>query len=140
LLYTLPTNGLALQASRTRISDAFRPRPSFLPPLTSQQIEALDALHVIGQEVAHRFAFRSGEMVFFNNLRMMHARDAFVDGCEAQNTTKRYVMRLILRDGRNPGWEVPPEMEETWRELYEHQDGDEVIPVWRELMSRKATH
>lgn len=97
-------------------------------------------MHVAGQEVAHRFAFRSGDVVFFNNLRMMHARDDFKDGLEEQNTTKRYVLRLILKDDRNKGWEVPPELEETWRQLYDHQDEKELIFVKPDLVSYKAGH
>lgn len=112
-------------------------------------------MHVAGKEVVHRFTFRSGDLIFFNNMRMLHARDAFVDGCEEQNTTKRYVLRLILKgispertsdDSRNPPsdtactWEVPPELKETWRELYEHEDEIEIISVKEQLMSYKAGH
>lgn len=97
-------------------------------------------MHVVGQEVARRFAFRSGDIVFFNNLRMLHARDSFVDGCGEHNTTKRYVMRLILKDDGNRGWELPSELNEKWRELYDHQDEEEIIPVKERLMCYKADH
>ena len=83
---------------------------------------------------------RSGDMIFFNNLRMIHARDGFVDGDECENTTKRYILRLILKDERNDGWQVPPEMAETWREIYGHEDEDEVVPIKEELFSYKAGH
>ena len=94
----------------------------------------------MGQQVARRFEFRSGDMLFFNNMRVMHARDSFVDGCEEQNTTRRYLLRLILQDERNGRWEVPPQMEPTWRELYAHEDDDEVIPIHESLFSFKAAH
>jgi len=118
-----------------------RPRPTWLPPLSAQQIEAVDALHVAGQAVARRFELRSGDIIFFNNLRMMHARDGFVDGDEEENTTKRYLLRLILKDGRNDEkWELPPEMQPTWKEIYDHEDEKEIVPIHEELFSYKAGH
>jgi hypothetical protein len=90
--------------------------------------------------VARRFQFRSGDILFFNNMRMMHARDSFVDGCEDQNTTKRYLLRLILKDDRNNGWELPPELASVWQELYDHDDDEEVIPLHESLFSFKASH
>jgi hypothetical protein len=110
-------------------------------PLTTQQTEAVDALHVAGQRVAKRFALLSGDIMFFNNRRMMHARDSFVDGNEEENTTKRYLMRLILRDERNAvNWEVPEELQKTWQELYGHDDEEEVFAIHEELFSYKAEH
>jgi hypothetical protein len=74
-------------------------------------------------------------------MRMMHARDGFVDGCETRNFTKRYLLRLILKDERNAtNWEVPPEMKPTWSDLYEHEDRDELITIRESLFSFKATH
>lgn len=142
LLFTLPSGQLALQASRSRLyGTPTRPRPTWLAPLSAQQIEAVDALHVAGHEVARRFEFRSGDIIFFNNLRMMHARDSFVDGDEEENTTKRYLLRLILKDGRNDEkWELPPEMRPTWKEIYDHEDEEEIVPIHEELFSYKAGH
>jgi hypothetical protein len=142
LLFTLRSGNLAIQASRARLfGTAAKPRPLSTPPLSIKQIEAIDALHAIGQAVALRFEFRSGDIFFFNNMRMMHARDGFIDGNEAENTTKRYLLRLILKDERNSSeWEIPSEMETTWNDLYDHGDEDEVISIHEELFSYKAGH
>ncbi|KAF2102644.1 Clavaminate synthase-like protein [Rhizodiscina lignyota] len=142
LLFTLPSGQMAIQASRSRLFGTIaRPRPPSLPPLSAQQVEALNALHAAGQEVARCFEFRSGDMIFFNNLRMMHARDGFVDGNELENTTKRYLLRLILRDERNRiNWEPPKEMRPTWKTLYGHEDEEEILAVRPELFSFKAGH
>lgn len=116
-------------------------RPSSLPPLSLEQIEALDALHAAGQKVARRFQFRSGDIFFFNNMRLLHARDAYVDGNEEENTTRRYLLRLILKDERNrQGWEVPMELEDTWKEIYDHDDEIELFPIHEERFSYKASH
>ena len=71
---------------------------------------------------------------------MMHARDSFVDGNEKENTTRRYLIRLILKDDRNDRWELPPEHKAIWDELYDHDDQDESIPIHESLFSFKASH
>jgi hypothetical protein len=69
LLFTLSSGQLAIQASRSRLfGTACRPRPSTLPPLSSVQAEAIDALHAAGQTVAQRIPSRSGDMIFFQQL------------------------------------------------------------------------
>ena len=74
-------------------------------------------------------------------MKMMHARDAFVDGIEEENTTKRYLLRLILKDDcSGANWELPPELHSTWEELYNHADEDEIFTIHPELFSFKAGH
>lgn len=142
LLFTSSTGELMIQASRSRLYGIpTRPRPDCLPPLSTQQVEAVDSLHIVATEVARRFELRSGDMMFFNNMRMMHARDSFIDGEECDNTTKRYLLRLILKDDREAAiWDRPVQMEPTWKELYDHRDDMEVIPIKEELFSYKAGH
>jgi hypothetical protein len=109
--------------------------------LSPQQVEAVNALHVAGEMVAKRVKYRDGDMLFFNNCQMMHARDAFVDGDDNNNTTNRYLLRLILHDARDDApWELPPELVKTWKELYDHRDEDEVFAIHPELFSHKASH
>ncbi|KAF2473831.1 Clavaminate synthase-like protein [Lindgomyces ingoldianus] len=142
LLFTQASGRLAIQASRSRIfGTATRLRPNYLPSLTAKQIEAVDALHAAGQEVSRRFDFKSGDMMFCNNLRLMHARDSFLDGNEDENTTKRYLLRLILHDERNDSrWDVPDKLKNTWKELYDHEDEEEIFTIHPELFSFKAGH
>jgi hypothetical protein len=140
LLFKTPSNNLVAQVSRSRLCNGIRLRPQRIPSLAEDQVQAIDALHAVGMEVAKRFSFLSGDMLFFNNMRMMHSRDAFVDGCEEENTTYRYLLRLILKDDINEQWEVPPEMDSTWRTLYGHENHEEVIPVHPALFSFKASH
>lgn len=137
LLFDTPSNGMVIQSSRSRLCDA---RPSSIGELSELQLQALDFLQSAGAEVAHRIPLRRGDMIFFNNMRMMHARDAFVDGDPSENTTARYLLRLILKDERNPAWEVPDALKERWKEMYDHGEDEEVIPVHPRLFSLKATH
>ncbi|KAF2810688.1 Clavaminate synthase-like protein [Mytilinidion resinicola] len=142
LLFTLPSGRIAVQASRSRLfGTTCRPRPKSLPPLSQHQVEAINALHAAGQAVAKRLELRSGDMLFFNNLKMMHARDAFIDGNEDENTSQRYLLRLILKDDRaDAPWEIPPQLATTWDELYNHPDEDEAFAIHPELFSYKAAH
>lgn len=78
-----------------------------------------------------------GDMVFFNNLSMMHARDAFVDD-EAKGL-KRHLIRLILRD-EEAAYELPVSLKDTWRDLYEHDTEEEVFPVEKELFAFACSH
>lgn len=80
-------------------------------------------------------------MIFFNNLKMMHARDAFIDGDAEDNETSRYLLRLILHDERaDAHWEIPPALKPTWDELYDHEDEEELFSIRPKLFSHKAGH
>ena len=76
-------------------------------------------------------------MIFFNNMSMLHARDAFVDntaeGC------KRHLLRLILRDD-GMAFALPPQLARLWKTLYEHDVKDEYMPVKSELFSFAMSH
>ncbi|KAM0798785.1 hypothetical protein BDR22DRAFT_777651, partial [Usnea florida] len=97
-----------LNFSRARITGTpSAPRPSSLPPLTPTQRLALDTLHALAAKHAMEIQLQPGDMVFFNNLTMMHARDAFVDN-EAEGL-KRHLLRLILRD-EEMAYEVPGQL------------------------------
>lgn len=76
-------------------------------------------------------------MVFFNNLGMMHARDAFVDH-EAAGL-KRHLLRLILRD-EGAAYGLPGALGDTWRDLYEHEVWEEEFPVEKELFAFACSH
>ncbi len=68
---------------------------------------------------------------------MLHARDAFVDN-EAEGR-KRHLLRLVLRNEKM-AYELPKELEETWKALYDHDVEEEVFPVKRELFTFSCSH
>lgn len=76
-------------------------------------------------------------MIFFNNLSMMHARDSFVDN-DAEGH-KRHLLRLILRD-EEMAYDLPEQLGETWKGLYEHDVEEEVFPIKSELFTFASTH
>ncbi|KAK3384586.1 hypothetical protein B0T24DRAFT_674336 [Lasiosphaeria ovina] len=116
---TRQSNGMVIQASRSRLcNNNFFFCPARPDGIDDLEIQALDALHAAGHEVAVPTAFRASH----------------------KHTTARYLLRLILRDQRNPAWHVPRASQPTWRELYGHADEDEVVPVLPLLFSFKASY
>ena len=138
-------NGKLLVAcSRARFTGTpTRPRPKSLPDLTAQQLITLDALHMIGMKVAISFDFQAGDLLFFNNTTMMHARDSFTDADIESEGPKRHLLRLILRDERPTAagrWTIPRALEDVWKSLYDHQDQEEIFSVKEELFSWATSH
>lgn len=101
------------------------------------QKKALDTLHHLAAKRAIEIKLQPGDMIFFNNLSMMHARDAFVDN-DAEGR-KRHLLRLILRN-QEWAYELPKQLEETWRGLYDHDVEEEMFPVKKELFTFASTH
>ena len=77
-------------------------------------------------------------MIFFNNLSMLHARDAFEDS--NARGKKRHLLRLILKSRNGKAPELPPQLAEMWKQLYEHDAEDEILPVEKQLFSRATEH
>lgn len=78
-------------------------RPSDVPLLTVRQNAALDAIHFAATSKALKVVYRPGDVLFFNNRRVLHGREAFTD--DSVNGT-RHLLRLWLRDEELAG--TPP--------------------------------
>ncbi|UPK92095.1 hypothetical protein LCI18_003030 [Fusarium solani-melongenae] len=92
------------------IRSPFGYRPADIPDLTRSQNAALDALHFAATGSMHRLLYQRGDVVFFNNRRLLHGRDGFRDG----ESGKRLVLRLWLRDEQLAG--VPPApLNKVWK-------------------------
>ncbi len=83
-----------------------------VPPLTSQQAEALQLLDDILRrpDVMHSMHLRPGDMQVLNNHVTLHSRTEFVD--HEDPALKRCLFRLWLAP---PDW---PELPESWRPAY----------------------
>jgi Taurine catabolism dioxygenase TauD, TfdA family len=144
LLFHIPsTNRTIISCSRARITGTpSRPRPSNLPAITPLQHEALDALHFIAQKVAIPIDFQAGDMLFFNNLTMMHARDSFDDDKSGIPDEKRHLLRLIIRDeSEGTGkWNVPSELDRQMSALYDHEAREEEFQIEKARFSWETSH
>ena len=133
-----PSGRTLMNCSRSRITGTpSAPRPISLPRLTGTQRRALDAVHYEATRNALKIRLEPGQMIFFNNLSMLHGRDAFID--DETDGCKRHLLRLILRN-EEMAYDLPEQLKETWKGLYEHDVQEEVFPVQSELFTFACTH
>jgi hypothetical protein len=77
------------------------------PPLTKQQIEALDYLEALAAKHALHMVLEEGDMQFVHNLHMLHSRTGYVDH-PTDPILQRHLLRLWLSESpEEGGWEVP---------------------------------
>lgn len=127
-----------MNCSRALITGtASRPRPADIPAITQTQQQAIDALHYFGRACAVKLNFEPGDLLFFNNLSMLHARDGFTD--DQSQGRKRHILRIILRD-ESFAWDVPACLRQTLDGLYDHEPTDEAFPAKEELFSYAVSH
>jgi hypothetical protein len=93
-------------------------RSDNLPPLSEEQMFALDELHFTADKECLVIDLQDGDLLVFNNLATLHARDSYKSGTEGE---QRYLLKMILQFS---AWEVPPAMADQWEELY----GDRTQP------------
>ena len=93
------------------------PRSPEIPTLSKAQAEALDAVHFCALKYSLKTRLGTGDMLFVNNLSVLHSRTAFQD----DETNKRHVLRLWLN---NPArsWQIPPGLHLEWARLFEPLD------------------
>jgi len=111
------------------------PRDKRLTPLTPAQEDALSTVDRLAFEHALPVEQQVGDMHFFNNLCILHARTAFIDGpgpyrseASCQKVMKRHLTRMIFRDDEM-AWGIPAQLEETWRGFYDHDSSVERFPL-----------
>ncbi|OAP64477.1 hypothetical protein AYL99_00449 [Fonsecaea erecta] len=142
LLFYDPKGKPIISCSRARITGTpSQPRPRSLPPLSEEQMLALDALHYFGQAVATPFDLETGHMLFFNNMRTMHARDKIfmTKWAGGRRDKQRHLTRLILRDETRP-WYVPEGLRAEMSAIYDHEPEDEEFQMTKSLFSWEASH
>jgi hypothetical protein len=85
-----------------------------VPALSSLQVEALEVLSTLATKYRHPLDTKQGDIVFINNLALLHARDSYVDPKDGPG---RHFVRLWLR---NPelAWEIPQSMRVPWEAAF----------------------
>ena len=111
---------------RPFVDPAHEPRDPRLPALTAAQQEALDLVDQVAMELAIAVDQQPGDINFFNNLAILHARGAFTDGNTPQK--RRHSTRLIFRDDSR-GWDIPPPMQADWDKYYNHDQASEIFQL-----------
>ncbi|KAF5018827.1 hypothetical protein F66182_9190 [Fusarium sp. NRRL 66182] len=93
------------------------PHPSMansnIPALTEEQIHALQAVSDAASRSELQLKLETGDLLFFNNLALVHRRDAYTD----DDASSRHMVRLWLRSQKY-GWAIPSGMLPPWEAAY----------------------
>jgi len=101
------------------------PRRAGLKPLTDQQIEALEVLEALASRFRLTFKLRTGDVLYVNNLALLHGREAF--RCEHLNGCRRHLLRMWLKD-EECDLPLPGPLDAVVRAMYKHDVGEEEFP------------
>lgn len=96
------------------------------PPLTGSQEEALFILRDVARKYGFQLDLQVGDILFVNNLSIMHARNAFMDDAEQDNS--RHLLRLWLWDPKT-SWPIAPSLK------YMYDNMENVGPDLQKLRS-----
>jgi len=97
-----------------------RKRNPNLPAPTQAQIAAADAIQFIAMKNAFKLPAKKGDLLFANDMALVHAREGFDDG---GNVTKRHLIKMHFRDP-DQGWGIPPSLENEWKTVYSSNEPD----------------
>ncbi|EEU42130.1 uncharacterized protein NECHADRAFT_50968 [Fusarium vanettenii 77-13-4] len=94
------------------------PHPSManntnIPSLTEDQVHALQSVSEAASQSEVRLELQTGDLLFFNNLALVHRRDAYSDDA----SSSRHMVRLWLRS-QKLGWAIPDGMLPPWEAAY----------------------
>ncbi|KAI1407688.1 Clavaminate synthase-like protein [Hypoxylon sp. FL1857] len=84
-------------------------RNGSIPSLTSDQQEALEVLQKMARKHQLRLETQPGDILFINNLGLLHARESYQDSL----SSSRHLVRLWLRN-THLGWSIPHSMKMPW--------------------------
>ncbi|KAL4795138.1 hypothetical protein BDV19DRAFT_389540 [Aspergillus venezuelensis] len=101
-------------------------RQAGLPSLTTIQIKALNAIQTLSKRHCVSLPMNKGDLLYVNNLSLLHAREAFIDSA----VSKRYLVRLWLKN-EEMAWKLPGVLKRGNEDLYSGQgDGAEGERDW----------
>lgn len=95
------------------IGNVIHPRPSSMPSINQQQMEALNAIERVAKETQLEFQTRRGDIHFINNMAVLHRREAFTDGSH-----RRHLVRTWLRNSED-GWEIPRPLASDFKKTFD---------------------
>ena len=88
-----------------------------LPPPTEAQLIALDAVHFLAEKHSMALPTRTGDILYLNNMSMLHAREPFENQDAQEIGARRHMLKMQLRDPRRT-WNLPDNLANLWRSLF----------------------
>ncbi|KAF3934020.1 hypothetical protein ABW19_dt0201004 [Dactylella cylindrospora] len=93
------------------------PRPTSIPPLTPPQSQALQAIETLAQEHCIAHTLQPGQILFLNNLAVLHNRSAYKDSKDIPAEKHRHLIRMFIRN-EELAWKTPRELEMDWGRVF----------------------
>jgi len=114
--------------SRGSLMDSPRSkRPPGTTALSDIQAEALDAVHFAATDAVFKLNYETGDMICFNNRKILHGRESFDDG---EDTSEgRHILRLWLQDCKMAG-PPPRSLDVYWEHTFSTGDEAEEEVQW----------
>lgn len=109
---------------RQLLGSATSPRTGSIPTLNEEQVEALNVVQLLAERYSLVLNLEPGDMVFWNNLGLLHARNGFTDSAEQ----KRHLIRLWVHNDEH-GWRVPEAIQQPWNEAFEQTPRQQLWPL-----------
>jgi hypothetical protein len=109
---------------RPLLGSATSPRSKDIPDLSDKQVEALNMIQLLAEDNALVLDLEAGDMLFWNNLGLLHARNGFTDS----PSHRRHLLRIWLHND-NLGWGIPRQIRQPWNEAFEHDDRQQIWPL-----------
>jgi hypothetical protein len=114
-------------------------RDPMMPKVTSRQLYALHAIEELAKRFCTKLDRQQGDVQFFNNLSIMHARGAYQGSAGKPST--RHLLRMFLRDPAN-AWEKPARFRHNFDDPFT-ADRPQNLPVidndpWRIISGRES--
>lgn len=101
------------------------PRSEQAPPLLDSQREALDTLLTVARRHGFKVDQHVGDILFVNNLSIMHARDSFLD--DVEGGLQRHLLRLWLTD-KKTSWEIASSLD--YRNMERFDKRNDAQSLW----------
>lgn len=92
-------------------------RNASLPTPTEAQLEALDTVHFFAEQNSMPLPTKTGDILYLNNMSMLHAREPFEDQSTKGFGSRRHLLKLQLRDPKRM-WRLPDNLMSLWRFLF----------------------
>ncbi|KAG9239331.1 hypothetical protein BJ875DRAFT_365839 [Amylocarpus encephaloides] len=127
LLYPIQNQNALLSFSRRPlVGNASSPRSADIPDLPPSHVEAMNAVHFAADHHALSIKLQAGDILFWNNLALMHGRRGFTDSAEE----KRHLIRLWLRnEATENAWPIPEDLKTQWNDAFEHVGRPQLWPL-----------
>ncbi|KAK6334157.1 hypothetical protein TWF696_002659 [Orbilia brochopaga] len=101
------------------------PRPTAIPPLTPPQHAALAEIEAAAKKYSITTTLAAGDIVFLNNLTVLHGRTAYKDSPSLPASSHRHIMRLFLRN-EELAWPIPRPLLLDWARVFGDPDDKEL--------------